>query len=75
MVPPENVFGAVETWIAVYIALAIGFTLAGLILYRRVFKLILLGNRPERFDHPVRRLMGAIPLVLGQRKVLQRVSL
>ena len=75
MVPPENVFGAIETWIAVYIVLAIGFTLAGLILYHRVFKLILLGNRPERFDHPVRRLVGAIPLVLGQRKVLQRASL
>ena len=75
MVPPDSVFGVIPTWAAVYL-LAIGiFASAGFVLYHRVFRLILLGKNPERFDQPVRRLFGALPYILGQRKVLQSVSL
>ncbi len=75
MVPPDSVFGAIPTWIAVYV-LALGiFAAAGLVLYQRVFRLILLGKDPGRFDQPVRRLVGALPYIFGQRKVLQSVSL
>ena len=75
MVPPDSVFGVVPTWIAVYV-LAIGiFAAAGFVLYQRVFRLILLGKDPGRFDQPVRRLVGALPYIFGQRKVLQSVSL
>ena len=75
MAPPDSVFGVIPTWVAVYL-LAIGiFASAGLVLYHRVFRLILLGKNPERFDQPVRRLFGALPYILGQRKVLQSVSL
>ncbi len=51
------------------------FALSALLLYFRVFRLILLGRPSSRFDQPLRRLKGAIPLILGQRKVLQEVSL
>ena len=75
MVPPDSVFGVIPTWIAVYV-LAIGiFAAAGFVLYQRVFRLILLGKDPGRFDQPVRRLFGALPYIFGQRKVLQSVSL
>ena len=75
MVPPDSVFGVIPTWIAVYV-LAIGiFAAAGFVLYQRVFRLILLGKDPGRFDQPVRRLIGALPYIFGQRKVLQSVSL
>ena len=75
MVPPDSVFGVIPTWIAVYV-LAIGiFAAAGFVLYQRVFRLILLGKDPGRFDQPVRRLVGALPYIFGQRKVLQSVSL
>ena len=75
MVPPDSVFGVIPTWVAVYL-LAIGvFALAGFVLYRRVFRLILLGKDPGRFDQPARRVVGALPYIFGQRKVLQSVSL
>ena len=75
MVPPDDVFGVIPTWIAVYVLAIAAFGVAGFVLYRRVFRLILLGKNPERFDQPVRRFIGALPYVLGQRKVLQSVSL
>jgi Fe-S oxidoreductase len=53
----------------------IAFALAGLVLYRRVFRLIMLGQPTSRFDQPVKRIVGSIPLILGQKKVLQRVSI
>ena len=75
MVPPDSVFGVIPTWTAVYL-FAIGiFAAAGFVLYHRVFRLILLGRDPGRFDQPVRRLVGALPYIFGQRKVLQSVSL
>ena len=58
-----------------YGASAAGFALAAWVLYRRVFRLVLLGRRSDRLDRPLRRLVGAVPLVIGQRKVLQSFSL
>ncbi len=75
MVPPENLFGVIPTWVGVYVISALAFGVAGFVLYQRVFRLILLGRPANRFDQPVRRIVGAIPLIFGQRKVLQRVSL
>ena len=75
MVPPDDIFGVIPTWIAVYVLATAAFGVAGFVLYRRVFRLILLGKDPERFDQPVRRFFGALPYVFGQRKVLQSVSL
>ena len=75
MVPPDSVFGVIPTWLAVYLLALCAFGLAGFTLYRRVFRLILLGKNPQRFDRPVHRIIGALPYILGQRKVLQSVSL
>ena len=75
MVPPENLFGAIPTWVGVYALTAFAFGLAGYILYARAIRLVLLGRRSERLDRLLRRLVGAIPLVFGQRKVLQSLSL
>ena len=75
MVPPDSVFGLFPTWAALYPLALIAFGTAGYLLYHRVFRLILLGRPADRFDQPVRRILGAIPLIFGQRKVLQRVSL
>ena len=74
MLPPETIFG-VPAWIAVYGLSVAGFSVAAWAAYRRVFRLVLLGRPSGRFDRPVRRLLGAVPLVFGQRKVLQSVSL
>ena len=75
MVPPDDIFGAIPTWMGVYALSMAVFALSALLLYFRVFRLILLGRPSSRFDQPLRRLKGAIPLILGQRKVLQEVSL
>ena len=74
MVPPETIFG-IPAWVAVYALSAVGFGVAAWAAYRRVFRLVLLGRPSGRFDRPVHRLLGAVPLVFGQRKVLQSVSL
>ncbi|MDP6453597.1 MAG: hypothetical protein QF898_09845, partial [SAR202 cluster bacterium] len=75
MVPPENLFGAIPIWVAVYVFGFGTFGAAGFILYHRVFRLVMIGKQPARFDQPVRRLFGALPMILGQKKVLQSVSL
>ena len=75
MVPPENIFGSVDIRVGVYLALAAAMGLSGYVFYRRVIRLLLLGRRENRFDQPLRRLAGFAVIVLGQRKVLQRVSL
>ena len=75
MVPPENLFGAIPIWIGVYGLAGAVFAASGLVLYRRVFRLIALGKNPDRSDQPIRRVLGAIAPVLGQRKVLQSASL
>ena len=73
MVPPETIFG-IPAWVAVYGLSLVGFGVAAWTAYRRVFRLVLIGRPSGRFDRPVRRLLGAVPLVFGQRKVLQSVS-
>lgn len=75
MVPPANLFGVIPTWVGVYIISALVFGAAGYIVYRRVFQFVMLGKRVDRFDQPFRRVFGALPFILGQRKVLQSVSL
>ena len=75
MVPPGEVFGFIPTWVAVYVFAGVSFGITGFVLYLRVFRLILLGKRENRFDRPLVRLLSAFMVVLGQRKVLQRVSL
>ena len=75
MVPPDELFGAIPAWIGVYALSAAGFSVAAIVLYRRVFRLVLLGKRADRFDRLARRAAGALPLVLGQSKVLQSVTL
>ena len=74
MVPPDNVLGLLPTWVALYALALAAFGTAGFLLYHRVFRLILLGKPSNRFDQPLKRILGAIPLIFGQRKVLQRVS-
>ena len=74
MVPPDNIFGVIPVWVGVYLAVVIAFALSGHALYHRVFRLILQGKPVARFDRPWQRLTGATAIVLGQRKVLQRVG-
>ena len=75
MVPPDTLFGAVPTWVGVYILAAIGFSTGGFVLYRRVLRLVMLGRPAGRLDQPLRRLLGAIAPTFGQSKVLRSVSL
>ena len=75
MVPPDSLFGVIPISAGVYLVSAFVFGLSGLILYTRVFRLVLLGKPADRTDQPVRRLVGAISLIFGQRKVLQSVSI
>ena len=75
MVPPDSPFSLIPTWVGVYALSLLAFSIATLVLYRRVIRLVLLGRRVDRFDQPLRRMIGAIPLTLGQSKVLQSTSL
>ena len=75
MVPPESIFGVVPIWVGVYAALAATLGASGLLFYRRVVRLVLLGRKEARFDRPLRRFVNFLSVFLGQRKVLQRVSL
>ena len=74
MVPPQNLFGVIPTWIGVYLLAAVCFSIAGYAIYTRVIRLVLLGKPIKRFDQPLKRLTGAIVIVLFQKKVLQRLS-
>jgi Fe-S oxidoreductase len=74
MVPPGDIFGFIPVWVGVYVAMVVAFSLAGHALYHRVFRLIFQGKPVARFDRPWDRLVGALSIVLGQRKVLQRVG-
>ena len=75
MVPPGDLFGVIPIWLAVYAVTTTAFSTAGYVLYRRVFRLVMIGKDPHRFDQLLVRLMGAVPLIFGQRKVVQSVSL
>ena len=74
MVPPGDIFGVIPVWVGVYLALIATQALAGYLAYRRVIHLIRQGRSVARFDRPWERLRGAISIVVGQRKVLQRVG-
>ena len=58
MAPPDSLFGVIPTWIGVYVLSLLAFAAAGFILYRRVFRLVLLGKDANRYDRPIRRLFG-----------------
>ncbi len=72
MVPPGDI-GPLPIWAAVYIVTALTLLGSGALLYYRVFHLVLQGSSEARFDRPLERARGAFSIVLGQRKVLQRV--
>jgi len=74
MVPPGDIFGLIPTWVGVYLALVLAMLFSGYAIYHRVFRLISQGKPVARFDRPLERLTGAAAIVLGQRKVLQRVG-
>ena len=74
MVPPDALFGVMPVWVGVYVLTAITVAVAGYAVYYRVFRLVLQGAPSARFDRPLTRLTGAVAIVLGQRKVLQRVG-
>ena len=72
MVPPGDI-GPVPIWVGVYIATALVLLCSNYLLHYRVVRLVRQGNNVARFDHLWQRTSGAISIVLGQRKVLQRV--
>ena len=74
MVPPGGPFG-VPIWAVVYAVSAAAFCVSGLVFYFRVVSPVLLGREAGRLDRPLKRLVGVLLLTLGQRKVLQSVSL
>ena len=74
MTPPEHLFLSIPAWVGVYLFSAGAFLLAGYLLYARVFRLVMLGRPSNRTDRLPERLLGAVPLVLGQSKVLQSFS-
>ena len=74
MVPPGDIFGIIPVWVGVYLALIATQALAGWLAYKRVIHLIRQGRSVPRFDRPWQRFTGAISIVVGQRKVLQRVG-
>ena len=73
MVPPGDI-GPIPIWAGVYLFLVLSGALASYLFYFRVLRLIRQGGSVARFDRPWERLIGATAIVLGQRKVLQRVS-
>ena len=58
MVPPESILGVVPIWVGVYVALAAAMGASGLLFYRRVIRLVLLGRKAARFDRPLRRFVN-----------------
>ena len=72
MVPPGDI-GPIPIWAGVYLFLALTGALSSYLFYFRVVRLIRQGGSVARFDRPWERLTGATAIVLGQRKVLQRV--
>ena len=71
MVPPGEFLGIVPSWIVVYLSTLICFGVATAILYIRMFKPILSGKPSGRLDQLPKRIIGSIPYILGQKKVLQ----
>ena len=72
MVPPGDI-GPIPIWVGVYVLFLLAAAAGGYAIYQRVFRLVLQGRSEYRFDRPWERLSGAMAIVLGQKKVLQRV--
>ena len=72
MVPPGDI-GPIPLGVGVYVLMALALAAGGYAFYRRVAHLVLQGRPEPRFDRPWQRLSGAMVIVLGQKKVLQRV--
>ncbi|MCH8225510.1 MAG: (Fe-S)-binding protein, partial [Chloroflexi bacterium] len=72
MVPPGDI-GALPIWVGVYLALILVSAVSGYVFYQRVFRLVMQGKGVARFDRPLVRFGGALVIVLGQSRVLQRV--
>ena len=72
MVPPGDI-GPIPIWVGVYVLFLLAAAAGGYAIYQRVFRLVLQGRTEARFDRPIERLTGAMAIVLGQKKVLQRV--
>ena len=73
MVPPGDI-GALPLWVGVFGLLGLALAVFNYAFYTRVIHLVLQGKETARFDHPLKRLNGALLIVLGQQKVLQRVK-
>ena len=71
MAPPSEFLGLIPSWILVYVATFGCFGAAASFLYIRMFKPILQGKPSQRTDQLPKRIIGAIPYILGQKKVLQ----
>ena len=74
MVPPDYFIEPVHIAVGVFVALGLALLTSAYVFHRRVISLILLGRSEHRFDQPLRRLSGFFSIVLGQRRVLQRVG-
>jgi Fe-S oxidoreductase len=74
VVPPDYLFGGIHIAVGVFVALAAALLLSNILFYQRVIRLILLGKKVARFDHPLERIKGLLSITIGQRKVLQRVG-
>ena len=74
MVPPGPLWGFLPVWVIAYPAALVALGLHAFLLYYRFFRLLALGRWVNRFHSPPQRLLGALLIVLGQRKVLQSVS-
>ena len=75
MVPPESIFGVIDTWVGVYAALVVSLGFSGYVFYGRVISQLMRGRREFQFDKPLLRLANFVQIVLGQKKVMQRVSI
>ncbi|PKB67910.1 MAG: hypothetical protein BZY82_01855 [SAR202 cluster bacterium Io17-Chloro-G3] len=74
MVPPEEIFGAIPNWIAVFLVSGVAFSISGFVLYWKVARLVILGRSTNRMDRPLQRLWGLVTVVGAQSRVLQRLS-
>ncbi|MBI2936213.1 MAG: hypothetical protein HYY31_05350, partial [Chloroflexi bacterium] len=74
MVPPGDLFSVIPVWVGVYLVAVVAFGVHSWVLYRRVFGLTGLGKPSYPLEQPFKRLLGALVIVIGQRKVLQSVT-
>ena len=76
MVVPDDLFGFIPLWVAIYALGVIGLGAAGVAMMRRFFLPVLLGKKDERrFDRPLARLRAVTLVILGQSRVLKSASI